>query len=154
MKKTILLVFGLLIYSSSNAQLFSPSNYEDCVLQGIKDAKTDAAVVSLQTMCDRKFSSKKFSGEKSNLRKLSEGNLICESGVTGYLPFEIFFNRKTNDFFLNGYKGKIHTQTEDKIFSKLDGDDIGTLNLSLKTFELSNKTTTIRMTCELNKKIK
>lgn len=151
MNKFIFLIFGILIFGISFAQIFGPSNYEDCVLNGIKDAKTDSAVVSLQTMCERKFSNQKSVVEKSSLRKLSEGSLICESGVTGYLPFEIFFNRKNNEFFLNGYKGKIHTQTKDKIFAKLDNEDIGTLDLSLKTFELSNKSTSIRMICEVNK---
>ncbi len=150
MKITIFFL-ALSLSSPLFAQLFGPSNYEDCVLRGIKDAKTDSAVATLHAMCNRKFSTPKSSTNKLTLRRLSEGNLLCESELKGYLPFAVLFNRKTSEFSLNGRKGKIYSQTEDKLFAKLDDDDIGVLDLSQKTFELSNKSASVLMTCELNR---
>jgi hypothetical protein len=52
-------IFLLLIITFSNyayADLFGSSSYEDCVLKGIKDAKTDAAVGTVHNMCRKKFS--------------------------------------------------------------------------------------------------
>lgn len=50
-------IFLLTIFFSffANAEIFGPSNYEDCVLKGIKDAKTDSAVGSVHNMCKKKF---------------------------------------------------------------------------------------------------
>jgi len=37
------------------AQIFGPSTYDDCVLKGIKDAKTDGAVIALMDACANRF---------------------------------------------------------------------------------------------------
>jgi hypothetical protein len=65
MKKSVISLMGLLFVSvQSHAQLFGPRNYEDCVLQNIKTAKTDAAIASVHAMCRSKFSNKPPTGTK------------------------------------------------------------------------------------------
>ncbi len=57
MKKLSLLSYIFLILPAlCFGELFGPSNYEDCVLRGIKDAKTDSAIGTLHSMCRKKFS--------------------------------------------------------------------------------------------------
>ena len=51
----LILGFGWSISSLSNAGLFGPDNYEDCILEGVKDAKTDLAVKLVMSACLDKF---------------------------------------------------------------------------------------------------
>ena len=53
--KKFLFIFLISFPLISYADLFGSSNYEDCVLKGIKDAKTDSAVGTLNRMCRKKF---------------------------------------------------------------------------------------------------
>lgn len=55
-----------------HAQIFSPSNYEDCVLQGLKEAKTEAAVTVLMGIC-----SSKFTKTEKPLDKRQEVPAVC-----------------------------------------------------------------------------
>lgn len=57
MKQTILLILMLALSGIANARLFGPSNYEDCVLEGVKSAKTNQAVNAIVAMCSSKFDS-------------------------------------------------------------------------------------------------
>ena len=56
---TLILTIG----SSAYAGLFGPSNYEECVLDGLKDAKTDGALVLLMNFCSDKFNTNKKQSE-------------------------------------------------------------------------------------------
>ncbi len=51
-------MFIYLISSNGNAGLFSPSNYNECVIDVSKNAKTDAAVGIGISACEREFPSK------------------------------------------------------------------------------------------------
>jgi hypothetical protein len=53
--KIALYISTLLFPTVSFAQIFGAGNYEDCVLRGIKDAKTDGAVTALIDACAKKF---------------------------------------------------------------------------------------------------
>jgi len=55
MKKVALIVSVTMFPAICFAQIFGPSNYEDCVLKGLKDAQTDSAVMSVHSMCRSKF---------------------------------------------------------------------------------------------------
>jgi len=57
MKRILLVGFLVLLvpFETSVAGLFGPSTYEDCVLDGIKTAKTKEAVATVHSMCRRKF---------------------------------------------------------------------------------------------------
>jgi hypothetical protein len=56
MKLKILFVFILTIfYQFSYAGLFGPSTYDDCILDGVKSAKTDLAVRAVYQACRSKF---------------------------------------------------------------------------------------------------
>ena len=55
MRTSFLLAFAFMLPGIASGQIFGPSNYEDCVLRGIKDAKSDAALATLQSACRGKF---------------------------------------------------------------------------------------------------
>lgn len=57
MVRTVLLLLTLvsLPLPSVIGGIFGPSNYEDCVLEGLKTARTKEAVNSVHSMCRRKF---------------------------------------------------------------------------------------------------
>ena len=54
---------------ASNAQIFGPSNFEDCVLKGLKEAKTDSAISVLIGICRSKFDKNENSTGKSSEKK-------------------------------------------------------------------------------------
>lgn len=58
------LIFGSGI---TQAGLFGPSNYDECVLEGIKDAKTETAARMVAQACRNKFPEKVRPPEKSGL---------------------------------------------------------------------------------------
>lgn len=63
MKKTLfvkLFIFCMPFMTSISgyAQIFGPSTYEDCVLQGLKEAKTELSVSVLMGICSSKFGKK------------------------------------------------------------------------------------------------
>ena len=55
--------FGLVANTCFAWSLFGPSNYEDCVLEGVKTAKNELALGSVYAMCGSKFPNKKASSE-------------------------------------------------------------------------------------------
>lgn len=54
-KSIMLAVAGLLPFGLAQAGLFGPSNYDECVLDGVKDAKTDMAARLVAQACRNKF---------------------------------------------------------------------------------------------------
>jgi hypothetical protein len=67
--KLFFVSFFLIFTFSSNAQIFAPSNYEDCVLKGLKEAKTDSAIAVLIGICRSKFDKNENSTGKSAEKK-------------------------------------------------------------------------------------
>jgi hypothetical protein len=57
---TLLLLMPI---NEANAWLFGPSNFEDCVIDGIKNAKSDAAASLVTQACALKFPNKEKSKE-------------------------------------------------------------------------------------------
>ena len=59
MRKTIFCccLLQLIYFNYSHAGLLGPSNYEDCVLENLKNAKTDLAVQTVYAMCSEKYQS-------------------------------------------------------------------------------------------------
>jgi hypothetical protein len=64
--KSLILVF-LLMPTYSWASLFSSKNYEQCVLEGLKNAHTEYAVKVLQSLCSEKFSANESNKKNSFL---------------------------------------------------------------------------------------
>ena len=64
MKFTNLCFFVIMqIPMALHAGLFGASSYEECVLENLKNAKTDVAVNTVHAMCSTKFSKEKSSKE-------------------------------------------------------------------------------------------
>ena len=53
--KTILAFFIMVFMNQAHAGLFGPSTYDDCILDGVKEAKTDLAVRAVYQSCRNKF---------------------------------------------------------------------------------------------------
>lgn len=51
----ILILFILQNLTIAHAGLFGPSNYEECVLEGLKNTNTNASVQLLNKVCSEKF---------------------------------------------------------------------------------------------------
>ena len=77
----ILIVVVSLTLTSTAAicGLFPPSNFEDCVLEGIKDAKNEAAVNAIYQMCGRKFPKQDMSAQVS-----TKGVKLCNLYWNGW----------------------------------------------------------------------
>jgi len=88
MKK--LLTVLIVLSGNTYAGLFGPDNYEDCILEGLKDAKTDLAVKLVNRACFDKFPSNTAPPPKpKNVKAVRE--FICEA--TGQTPLIIKFDR-------------------------------------------------------------
>lgn len=62
--RAILTLVLALFFSNAHAGLFGPSNYDDCVLENLKTAKTESAVASVHMACRNKFPEKKKNVDK------------------------------------------------------------------------------------------
>ena len=51
---TIILLLSVLP-SVGTAQIFGPSNYEDCIIEGMQGVASDVAAVEIRRACDKKF---------------------------------------------------------------------------------------------------
>ena len=65
-----LLFFSVIFFSNAYAGFFGPSNYEECVLEGLKETNNIASTQLLHKVCTEKF---KKDGSK---------NIISECSVT------------------------------------------------------------------------
>jgi len=54
---TIILLLSVLP-SVGNAQIFGPSNYEDCIIEGMQGVASDVAAVAVRSACREKFPNK------------------------------------------------------------------------------------------------
>ena len=143
---SLLTTLILAISSSAQASLFGPSNFEDCVLRGLKDAKTDTAVSVLYDICRDKFS--KDVDRQTTLLDRESAHLLCEA--SGLSPFPAYFNRSTKTFFFNNKKLEIQGQTSDKIFAKGFENNV-VLNLRSGLISLTYQGRTSELSCSLAK---
>jgi hypothetical protein len=63
--KIFLAIVLAVLMGHANAGLFGPSNYDDCILDGVKQAKTDLAVQAVYQSCRNKFPKAVGSDNKS-----------------------------------------------------------------------------------------
>jgi hypothetical protein len=86
---------SLLIMLSSNcdAGLFSPKNYDDCILDGVKSAKTDLAVRAVYESCRSKFPEGKTGAKRSGICEIYWDGWKLTSGSknkgAGYLTYTL-----------------------------------------------------------------
>jgi hypothetical protein len=125
----------MLFHFDTQAEIFGPSNYEDCVLAKLKDAKTDLAVRSVYAMCANKFPStrkKKFPKLESGLKV----SLICTVYPSSRgMWFEISI--KTREFNSKNTKGKITALTQSMLMAEIN-DDYFKLDLSSGSLDLES----------------
>ena len=53
----------------ANALIFGPSNYEDCVLENLKNTKTELGIQTVYVMCREKFPEKKQGNSQNEIPK-------------------------------------------------------------------------------------
>ncbi|MBT8587838.1 hypothetical protein G6675_06080 [Polynucleobacter paneuropaeus] len=56
--KFLFLIFSIVFTQFSYAGIFGPSTYDDCILEGVKSAKTDLAISAVYQACRNKFPEK------------------------------------------------------------------------------------------------
>jgi hypothetical protein len=74
MKKILFILFLICTSVSSNAGIFGPSNYEECLLENLKNVSNSDAVNAITAACALKFQNKSTNNES---RKTSGIN-ICK----------------------------------------------------------------------------
>jgi len=115
MKKIKLcLLFQLILFNYSYAGLLGPSNYEDCVLENLKNAKTDLAVQTVYAMCSEKY--------KSSTKTIEDCSVTWNGKI-----FEK--GRPTN---INNYQRVEIINTTHEIYLPANMDRI-TIGLTMKT---------------------
>lgn len=83
----------LIFFNYSHAGLLGPSNYEDCVLENLKNAKTDLAVQTVYSICKQKFPDKTT---KNNQNEVPQECLLFWNGLkTTVLSKEPYEWKKT-----------------------------------------------------------
>jgi hypothetical protein len=73
--------------SYTSADLFGPRTYEDCILDGVKTAKTNDAVTAVYFACEKKFPSK---GRADSTEKVLCGDIWVgksERAAVANIPF-------------------------------------------------------------------
>lgn len=88
MKKLFLL--GLFVFSVNGYAFFGPDNYEDCILENVKDAKSDAAVGAVYDACATKFPSKTSKENRVKENKLKRRMLKCGLKKNDFSSFVVF----------------------------------------------------------------
>jgi hypothetical protein len=130
------------------ARTFAASNYEDCVLDGVKHAKTNAAVAAVYQMCERKFP--KQDKKESDFSKREK--FVCD--LSKYNRTELFdfsYDLNQNSVELNGRKFPIFRLTEKDLFvNLLLDDDVLVFNLQINQLTIrsgKNPSTALSMLC-------
>jgi len=87
--KTLLLTVLFVLSGNTYAGLFGPDNYEDCILEGVKDAKTDLAVQLVRSACLDKFppETKPSTSVKDNQRQsiFYNNDFVCKQRQTTWI---------------------------------------------------------------------
>jgi hypothetical protein len=63
--KLVTILIAITLSGQATAGLFGPSTYDDCILDGVKQAKTDLAVQAVYQSCRNKFPNAVGSDNKS-----------------------------------------------------------------------------------------
>lgn len=79
-KPLIFILIAFILSNSSFAGLFGPSNYEECVIDGVKNVKAEAAVNAIRQACMKKFPTKEMLEEKKKLAERDK--IIAKCGLT------------------------------------------------------------------------
>lgn len=87
------LSFLLAVPISVQGGIFGPSSYEDCVLEGLKTAKTENAVSSLHYVCR-----KKFPEQKRVVEKVRCGKNLFDPNESASVSFEVPLSSPTRNF--------------------------------------------------------
>ena len=120
---TILLLFVL--PSVGTAQIFGPSNYEDCIIEGMQGVASDVAAVAVRSACREKFPSnikhdkpaiRLVKGKDFSIRYSYEGDILTIGlinrssksiryvGLTNYDPC---LGRTNSDIGDDGSRGNV-----------------------------------------------
>ena len=91
MKLSLFASLLILLASNCYAGLFSPKNYDDCILDGVKSAKTDLAVRAVYESCRNKFPEGVSGTKRSNTCEIywDGWKLISGSKTKGYQTFTL-----------------------------------------------------------------
>lgn len=88
-----------ILFNYSHAGLLGPSNYEDCVLENLKNAKTDLAVRTVYGICREKYQNSKKTIEDCSVtwngRLFEKGR---PSNISNYQRVEII--NTTHEIYL------------------------------------------------------
>lgn len=63
--KLVVILIAMALSGQATAGLFGPSTYDDCILDGVKEAKTELAVKAVYQSCRNKFPKDVASREES-----------------------------------------------------------------------------------------
>lgn len=131
-------VLCLVVINSSYAGWFGPSNYDECILDGMKGVNSDVAAKLVAQACRKKFPVNKNS---NNVVKLSDDVL---SKIDGHARFNSLIRAKAlNEEWTPGLNedisGDIHNNNEDWYISSLvirimdkDSDKYKDYNVAVK----------------------
>ena len=101
--KFFLLLVLVFTSISSHAQLFGPTNYEDCVIKNIKESMTDFAIKTVQQTCWDKFKTidSKGSGSINECYVTWTGDKFVAGSPRNTEQFiKIQFSKTTNQIYM------------------------------------------------------
>lgn len=122
----------------AHAGLFGPSNFDDCVLEGVKNAKTDTAVNAVMMACANKFP------PPVELPKLKAGkNVTLSCKVKDASGRYIDVAVRGDDISVSANKGKITKRTANELVAKIttkDGStDVFTFNFNTGDADINSR---------------
>ena len=128
---TVALTFACLS-GHTQAALFGPSNYDDCVLEGVKNAKTDAAVNAVMMSCYNKFP------PPLELPKLKAGKNVTLSCKVKHVSGSYFkYVVRGNEISWESNRGQITNRSVNELVAKIrwknektEGTDVITVNFN------------------------
>lgn len=100
MLKALFMSFILPVSVSVFAGIFGPSSFEDCILDGVKSAKSQAAVDAIKQACAIKFSDTRETKSEKNTRESKEA-LIRKCGLTAPQDYD------GSIYISNDYKNRL-----------------------------------------------
>ncbi len=104
MKKCRLTIFliAFLLFNSSHAGLFGPSNYEECIISEVKNAKTEAAANIIRQACMKKFPTKEMLDEKNKREEREKMVAKCRLTKNEDAAGNVFLSLQSNPG-INGF---------------------------------------------------
>lgn len=113
-----LVMMSIFLSNPACAGLFGPSNYDDCVLEGVKSARSDVAVYAVRAACYNKFPPPP---ELSKLKAGKNVTLSCKvKDASGrYIDVAV----RGDDISVSANKGKITKRTANELVAKITAND-------------------------------